>query len=271
MRYKNSIFSPLLRQFILLALVSSLFSAKETGCNRARGNAAAVNATEARPANYLLKKLQNHDLSKVKYLNAQAKIHVDGDGQSMSANANIIWIRDSIMWVNVKKFGLEAARALITKDSIFMLNRLNRTWSARGLESLEREYSLPDGFGLLQQFILASAWLDPKMEMRADIKDNLHRLSGSNGMLSADYRVEEGSFLLRSQTFLQSRDSRNVSLSFDNFKKTQLAGQFPYLRRIEAFSPETGNLSLEIELTDVEINVPKNFRFEIPGSYDKVE
>ncbi len=255
----------------MLALVSSLFSAKETGCYRARGNATAANATEVRTANYLLKKLQDRDLSKVKYLNAQAKVHVDGAGQSMSANANIIWVRDSAMWVNVKKFGLEAARALITKDSVFMLNRLNKTWSARGLESLEREYSLPDGFGLLQKFVLAAAWLDTRMEMRADIKDNLHRLSGSNGILSADYRLEEGSFLLRSQTFLQPKDSRNVSFSFDNFKKTPLAGQFPYLRRIEAFSPETGNISLEIELTDVEINVPKNFRFSIPGSYEKVE
>jgi len=271
MRHKNSFFSPWLGQLFLLTLVFGLFSAKETGCHRVRGDAPASDATEARPANYLLKKLQNRDVSKVKFLNAQAKIHIDGDGQNMTANANIIWIRDSVMWINVKKFGLEAARALITKDSIFMLNRLNRTWSAKGLESLEREYSLPDGFGLLQQFILASAWLDPKMEMRADIKDKLHRLSGSNGLLSADYRVEEGSFLLRSQTFLQPKDSRNVSLSFDNFKKTQLAGQFPYLRRIEAFSPETGNMRLEIELTDVEINVPKSFRFEIPGSYDKVE
>ena len=224
-----------------------------------------------RSVNYLLKKLQNHDVSKVRYLNAQAKIHVDGDGQSMSANANIIWIRDSIMWINVKKFGLEAVRALITRDSIFMLNRINKTWSARGLESLERQYSLPDGFGLLQQFILASAWLDPKMEMQADIKDNFHRLSGANGLLAADYRVEEGSFLLRSQTFMQPKEARNVSLSFDNYKKIPLAGQFPYLRRIEAFSPETGNMRLEIELTDVEINVPKNFRFEVPGFYEKEE
>ncbi len=262
---------PLFRYIALLALVGSLFSAKETGCHRTNIDAPAAAATETRSVNYLLKKLHSHDASKVKYLNAQAKIHFDGDGQNMSANANIVWIRDSAVWLNVKKFGLEAVRVLITKDSIFTLNRLNKTWSAKGLESLEREYSLPDGFGVLQQFILAAAWLDPKMEMRSDIKDNLHRLSGSSGLLSADYRVEEGSFLLRSQTFLQPRDSRNVSLSFDNFKKTQVAGLFPYLRRIEAFSPETGNMRLEIEFTDVEINVPKNFRFEIPGSYDKVE
>jgi hypothetical protein len=258
-------------QILLLISVFCLVSAKETGCRRSNTDAPAAAATTPKSAAYLLKKLNARDVSKVKFLNAQARIFVDGGGQSIAANANIVWIRDSVMWVNVKKFGLEAARALITRDSVFMLNRLNKTWSARGLESLQREYSLPDGFGLLQQFVLASAWIDPAMEMQSDIKDALYRLSGSNGQLSADYRMEEGSYLLRSQTFLQPKDARNVSLSFENYKKTQIAGQFPYLRRIEAFSPETGNMRLEIELNDVEINVPKNFRFEIPGSYERVD
>jgi hypothetical protein len=259
------------QQFLLLFFVAGLLSAKGTGCGRPHADVAGQPATEVRAVNFLLKKLQNRDVSKVKYLNAQAKIFVDGGGQSMTANANIVWIRDSVMWLNVKKFGLEAARALVTRDSVFMLNRLNKTWSARGLESLEREYSLPDGFALLQQFILASAWIDPKMELRADIKDEFHRLSGSNGPIVADYRVEEGSYLLRSQSFIQPAEKRNVSLSFDNYKKTPVAGQFPYLRHMEAFSPDAGNMRLDIELTDVEINIPKNFKFEIPSSYDKVQ
>jgi hypothetical protein len=271
MTNKTAVFSRMMRYLTFLVLISVLSSAKETGCHRVKHDLPGQSATETRTVNYLLKKLRNRDLSNVHSLNAQAKIFVDGDGQSISGNANIIWVRDSVMWVNVKKFGLEAVRALITRDSVFVLNRLNKTWSARGLESLERQYSLPDGFGLLQQFILASAWIDPGMEIESDIKDNLHRLRGSNGSLAADYRVEEGSFLLQSQTFMQAKDARNVSISFDKYKKTPLAGQFPYLRNIEAFSPETGNMRLEIELSDIEINVPKHFKFEIPGSYDKVQ
>ena len=228
MNNKHNIFLRLIQQFTAGLLICSMFSAKETGCHHAKDDVASQPATESRSVNYLLKKLQNHDVSKVKYLNATSKIFVEGEGQSMSANANIIWIRDSVMWVNVKKFGLEAARALITRDSVFMLNRINKTWSARGLESLERQYSLPDGFGLLQQFILASAWLDPKMEMHSDVKDNLHRLSGSNGLLAADYRVEDGSFLLRSQTFMQSRDARNVSLSFKNAGRRAVSVSSPH-------------------------------------------
>ena len=270
MNNKAFVFSGRIRPFAFLALVLCFLSAKTTTCHRSIG-IAALPATETRSALFLLKKLKKRDLSHVKYLNTQAKILVHEDGQSISANANIVWVRDSVLWLNIKKFGLEAARVLITRDSVFTINRLNKTWSAKALESLERTYSLPDGFGLLQQFIVASAWIDPNLAMQSDIKDSLHRLSGSNDRLAADYRVEEGSFFLRSQTFFQPKEARNISLSFENYKNTQDAGQFPYLRSVDAFSPETGTMHLEIELTDVEINIPKHFRFEIPASYKKVD
>lgn len=246
-------------------------SARETGCKRNSAVGAAKPATESRSAHYLIKKLESKDPKAVNSINAQARVLMEGNGQSISANANIIWIRDSVVWMNVKKFGLEAARMLITPDSVFVINRLDKTWTAMSMEELQTQYSLPDGFGLLQQFLLASAWIDPGMQLSSDVKDNLHRLSGTNGQLSADYRLEEGSFLLRSESFMQAREARNVSFSFDDYKKTAIAGFFPYLRHVEAFSPETDKVNLEIEMSNVEINVPKNFRFEIPSSYEKVD
>lgn len=256
---------------LLLAVLFFSLSAKESGCKRMQGDQAGMAATEARSTQFLLKKLQNRDLKSVNRLNAQAKVMLEGSGQSVSANANIIWVRDSVLWLNVKKFGLEAARIMITRDSFFMLNRLEKTWSANSIESLQQQYNLPDGFGLLQQFILASAWLDSSIDLKADIKDDLHRLSGTNGRVAADYRLAEGSFLLQSQTFFQPKDARNVSFSFENYKKTGIAGQFPYLRRVHAFSPETDHVSIEMELFNVELNTPKNYRFEIPQSYEKID
>lgn len=246
-------------------------SAKENGCKRHTPPGAYKPATEVRPAQYLLKKLQSRDLTSVHAINAQARVLTQGNGQAISVNVNILWKRDSSIWMNVKKFGLEAARVLIRPDSVFVINRIDKTWTAKSMEQLQSEYSLPDGFGFLQQFLLAAAWISPDMELKSDIKDKLHRLSGDKGLLSADYRLEEGSFLLRSETFIQSRDARNITFSFDNYKKTPIVGFFPYLRHVEAFSPETDKVILDIELSNVEINTPKNFRFEIPSSYEKAD
>lgn len=256
---------------VVLFILLCCLSAKETGCKRKGPSAPVKPATEVRPAGFLAEKLKNRDVSGIKTLSARAEIFAEGEGQSVAANANIIWIRDSVLWVNVKKLGVEAARALVTKDSVYLINRLDKTYSVRGLESLQRQYSLPEGFPLLQSVVLASAWFFPDISLQSDIKEEMHRLSGSNGLSGAEYRLEEGSFVLRSESFVHQRDARVVTLGFDGYKKLPGAGVFPYLRSIEAYSRETGALRLELELSDVEVNIPKNYRFEIPDHYERIE
>lgn len=248
-----------------------MLSAKETGCSKKADTGETHPATEVRSTAFLKKKLRNHEHTNLNFLTAQAKIFVEGNGQSIGASANVIWIRDSVIWLNVKKFGLEAVRAMVTRDSVFVLNRLEKTYSARALESLQRQYSLPAGFDLVQSILLSSPWFFPDITLVSNIKDGLHNLSGSNGRYSTEYKIEEGPFWLRQEIFLQPRDGRTVSVLFENYKKTDLAGWFSYLRTMEASSPETGEMRLSIELNDVEFNVPKSFRFEIPSHYKRVD
>lgn len=260
-------FPLLILAFLFLVTVS----ARQTGCRRRMSADAITPAISVQPSAFLLKKLQQNALGNIRSLNAKAKIYAENADVSVEASANLVWLRDSALWINIKKLGIEAARALITRDSVIVLNRLDNTYTAREIGALQRQYSLPEGFPLLQNLLLAAAWVAPDMVLQSDIKDELHRLSGSNNRYAADYRIEEGSFTLRQETFVQQLDSRILTLQFDGFKKLPGVGSFPYLRRLEAFSPETGNLRLEIELTDVEVNVPKTFRFEIPAHYLRVE
>jgi hypothetical protein len=257
----------LMMKFLLLTL-AFLFSA--CGATRTDETTGKV-ATEPRTAQFLVKKLQSRHLDDVERMSAQTRIFVEGDGQSMSANANIVWVRDSAIWLNVKKFGLEAARVLVTPDSVFMINRLSKTWYSKSLESLQAEYQLPAGFDLLQDFLLGRAWIDGDIEMTSDIDEGLHRLAGSNGVTAADYRLEEGSFLLRRETFLQPRTARNISFSFDNYQKIKHAGLYPLLRTIRAFSPETKDVQFELEFLHVDFNTPAPYRFEIPATYQRAE
>lgn len=256
----------------LLLAALFLISAQQSTCRRRVSDEAITPATTPLSADFLQQQLGQRAPTRLQTLTAHARIFAEGDGGSVEASANLIWIRDSVLWINIKKFGLEAARALVTRDSVIVLNRLDKTVQATDLEALQRAYSLPDGFPLLQHLLLATAWIAPDMPLQADIKDDLHRLSGSNGRYAADYRIEAGNFRLHQATFLQQLDARLLSLQFAHFKKLPGgAGIFPYIRRIEAFSPESGNLRLDIEFTNIEINVPKPYRFEIPDHYQRVD
>lgn len=251
----------------LFGLLFLFVSAQQTGCKRKIPSDTIVPATTARTSTFLSDQLQRNQMDNIQSISARAKVYAEGEGMVAEASANLIWIRDSILWLNIKKLGIEAVRILVTRDSFFMLNRLDKTYQADAINTLEHDYGLPEGFPLLQHMVLASAWLAPDIALEADIKDSLHRLSGSNNRLAVDYRLEEGSFVLRQASFIQQRDSRLLYLQFGGFEKLHGAGIFPYIRRIEAFSPEIGPLSLDLVLSDVEINVPKSYRFEIPSHY----
>lgn len=255
-----------------LFLLFVLSSAQESGCKRKSGSiTAAKPASSVRSPEYLQKQLRRRDMSDMQSMTARADIFAEGNGDNISANAQIIWVRDSVIFVNVKKFGLEAIRAMIRPDSAFILNRLDKTYIAEDLESLQRRFSMPEGFPLLQEVLLASAYFLPDLKLKSDIREDLHRLSGANAQYSSEYRIEEGSFLLRHETFIRQKDASLISLSYDSYKKTEEAGAFPYLRRIEAFSPETGSTRLQIKFDHVVFNVQPKFRFEIPDHYKRVE
>jgi hypothetical protein len=251
---------------ILVLLTAT--AASSDGCSGKTGTKGVFRpATKTRPANDLTSKLIAGEHTDVYALAAKAKIYTESNAGTISATANMIWLRDSVLWINVRKFGVEAVRALITPDSMFIIYRLEQQYTAKSLAALEKQYSLPEGFPLLQHLLLASAWISPEVQFQADIRDSLHRLSGANHRYALDYRVEEGTFLLRKALFFQPQEARSLALDFERYGKLSGIGQFPYLRRIEAYSPEDGQMRLDIEFTEIEINVPRPYRFEIPEHY----
>lgn len=255
-----------------LLLAFFLFSFQEKGCHRRKTDGTAMQtATQPRTSDFLREKLKTPSLKNLNRLAARAHILMEEEGGStVEANANLIWVRDSAIWLNVKKFGIEAVRALIRPDTVFVLNRLEKTCSVRSVSTLERQYGLPGGFAALQQALLGQATLLPEIALQADIAEGLHRLRGSTPAYAADYRIEEGAWRLRRESFIQQREQRTVVLDFEQFEKMDgAAGGFPYLRRIEAFSPDSGRVRFEIQLSDLEINVPKTMRFDIPDHYER--
>ncbi len=257
-------------KYLLLFFASFLLiSAKQSSCKHSKEVVVATEATEKRSGAFLIKKLKDDPYSKIERLNAQAQIHIEGDGQSFNANANIIFVRDSFIWINIKKFGIEAARALITPDSIHVLNRLEKTVQSNSISTLQKTYNLPAGFDLIQKALLGNAYLlDDKAPVPA-LKNGLHSLSMTSTTANGEYLLEEGTFRLRTETFIQPLESRIITIDFGDYKKTSNNLWFPYLRAIEAYSPSDDKMKLEVNMSNIEINVVKNWRFEIPAHYKK--
>lgn len=262
------------RQFLPLLIISYflLCAMQQNGCKGKKHSSdfGPQAARTMRKVEDLKKKVSQNSIANAAWLNGTARVHAEGAGYSVAVNAQIIWKRDSAIWLAFRKLGIEAARILVTRDSVCVLNRLEKTCTVRSIASLQKDYGLPGGFDALQQTLLGMPWYFPDLVLQSDIRDSLHRLSGANAAWAADYRIREGSFTLANAAFIQKNETRSAGFFFENYKKTAQSGLFPYLRRVEAFSPDGGEMNLEIEFNDIEINVPKTWRFEIPGHYQRL-
>jgi Domain of unknown function (DUF4292) len=231
-------------------------------------------ATSTREANDILTKIEQRiaQSADIRTLSAKARLTVSGDNGTISANAQLSWYRDSILWVTVKKFGLEAARALVTRDSVYMLDRLNKTYTVKSLESLQYEFSLPGqaDFKMIGEVLLGLPTFFPNVSVKSDIHEQQHRLLVSTQQLLAEYRIEEGSFLTKSEAFLQSSQQRSIGLTFDRHQSIEGSKMlFPIQRHIEAYSSASGKQEIEVEFSDILVNTNPPTKFEIPAHYQK--
>jgi len=110
-----------------------------------------------RSSKYLLKKLDAKDLD-VEWLSAKANINFKDEQQRIKFNANIRMRKDSIIWMNIKKLSVEAFRVLITQDSIFIIDRLEKKYYTHGLDFVEEKFNFPGQFQALQTAILGNPY-----------------------------------------------------------------------------------------------------------------
>ncbi|MBN8681279.1 MAG: DUF4292 domain-containing protein [Chitinophagales bacterium] len=249
--------------FALFPLALLLFAA----CSGSKKTATPAAATTLRSPEIILNKWRKNDADALKNYSARAKIYTESQGQGFEVNANIVWWRDSVIWINIKKFGFEAARVLITPDSVYMLNRLEKTVLVQSLPDLQRKYQLPAGFDMLQQTLTGQLWMPAPLDLNSDLDQDMHRLSGRQGNTQLAYWIEEGSFLGRREQFMREADG--LKIQFSDFKKNAAGALFPYLCETEGFSNAGDAFKMSVQMNELEVNTNPGFRFEIPAHYTR--
>lgn len=251
---------------VFLICLSTLFV---VGCKSTK-KAQGVQLKEYSSA-FLLKKLNSQYID-VEWFSAKAKISYKDDAQSVKANAYIRMRKDSVIWMAVKKLGVEAARILITTDSVHVLDRINKQYTSSDFSYIERQYHLPANFEVLQNLILGNPLFFSEVVLNAEItKERYHLASSNDERITSDYWLNGLDFSLEKMLFLDLRNNRKVEVSQRDQNPLDTYQNFSYLRSIDLSSPETGDVSIGLKLSDVTINTPKSIKFKIPEHYTKID
>ncbi len=98
---------------------------------------------------------------KIDFRTFSAKIKIDYEdnkGKQPDVNAYVRIIKDSIIWVNIRSafLDIDAFRILITKDSVFVLNRLQKEAQFRSIDYLQEVTQIPFDLGTLQDLLVGN-------------------------------------------------------------------------------------------------------------------
>jgi hypothetical protein len=236
-------------------------------CRTARN--ASGSMPELKPLSFLLEKIAKSRIT-TDWLSAKAAIAIESPEMNISFSSNIRLIRDSVIWINFKKLSIEAARAMITKDSVFIINYLGKQYIARDLKFLEDNFNLPGSFDMLQDIILGNPVLLDSVDITAEVDTFAYVLAGQSEKYKNEYWFDSATFGLKKMHW-EERFSRNkISLLQTDFSESYKGAPFSMHRYLEYFDDRDTRRSADIQFSEVEFTDPKPLRFEVPEHYERM-
>ncbi|MDX1478002.1 MAG: DUF4292 domain-containing protein [Saprospiraceae bacterium] len=202
------------------------------------------------------------------WYSGKARLKVSTEDLRVGATMHLRMIRDSLIWAKLDKLGFELGRALITPDSAYVMDRVNKVYYVDHLDSFLLSYNAPFTFTDLQQVLAGGMLKVPAREVSMVSEGGRYGLSMRTNAYFAQYwfdqlfRPEEGTFTDTAQ--------RKVRLWYTDYREPGTGPAVPYARSV-AFDDGYQTAEITIEFAEIEVDVPKTVPFTIPGHYVKVD
>jgi hypothetical protein len=194
--------------------------------------------------------------------------YTDQSGKSQSATALIRLQKDSIMWVSLTgTLGVEGFRAIIRPDSVWVMDKLEKTISRRSTAFLQEITNLPLDFEALQDIVVGNPvyFSENKIVSYRTEANTISALSIGDyfkHLLTIDTLSNQ---LLRSKIDdIDATRNRTCFIGFDAYANAQ--GRSLSTKR-EISVTEKTNLNVKLDFKQYAFDETLTFPFNIPKNY----
>ena len=207
--------------------------------------------------------------NRIDYKTFSAKVDVDyrgGDDKHYDVNANLRMHKDSLIWISVNAvFGIEAMRLLINKDSVFLLDNLNKTYLTRSIDYLQEVAGLPLTLSNLQDILAGNPVFIDSVVSYSNDNSTISLLSIGKTFKNLVTINGEKNVLVHSKLDdLDITRSRTADLNYDDYENKK-GKSFSSKRRITV--AEKNKLDISLNFKQYEFNDDLSFPFSIPKNY----
>lgn len=200
-----------------------------------------------------------------------AKINLnykDADQKEYNLNTFLRMKKDSLIWVSVNAiFGIEAMRLLISKDSVKILDKQNKVYTARSISFLQEVTGLPLDLKSMQDLLIGNViFLEPEIASFNKTGNELTLLSmGYFFRNLAVFNFDDYSILKSQLVSVDPASDRSADLFYEKYVNNS-GIKFSEVRKINI--NDTKKLMIDMEFKQYDFNEELTFPFSIPANYN---
>ncbi len=209
---------------------------------------------------------------RIQYNTFNAKIDVeykDADGKEINATAHLRMYKDSVIWLSLTgPLGIEGIRAYITKDSVKLLNKQDKIYTARSVSYLQDVTELPLDLASLQDLLAGNpVFFDSTITSYSLSQGNISLLSTGDFFINL-LTIGDADKNLHSSKLddLDTARPRTCYLTYLDYENKK--GQNFSTRRTVSVTDKK-KLDIKLDFKQYDFNETLSFPFSIPKNYKR--
>jgi hypothetical protein len=254
--------------------VSSCRTAKKIQASVSKKDSVSVRITNSSTDDSILmvkNVLANIHSKEIDFKTFSAKIKVDyqnSKGNQPNITAYVRILKDSLIWISgyATVFNIEAFRVLVNKDSVFVLDKINKQVQYRSMDYLQEVTEIPFDFKTLQNLLIGNpVFLDDSVVSYKESESKI--LLATLGKYFKNLLTIDKSnhYLVHSKLDdVDINRNRTADITYNNFE-TNNGINFSTYREITV--SEKNKLDIQLNIKQWEFNKDLTIIFSIPKNY----
>lgn len=207
-----------------------------------------------------------------KYFDASSKIRYQEGAKQVTGNVKIRICKDSVIWFSVSPpLGFEVTRALITPDTIWILNRMDKEFYVFNYREISRYFNFNVDYQLIQNIVLGNLPQPLDADSRVAREKDYFMIKQKRGDLNIQSFVNMKNKKLETVVMKETPSNNTLMLNYEDFQQMS-----PFLFAHECMvnlkyssseGPVVTSLKLQHNRTEITDKVLK-FPFTIPKKYE---
>ncbi|MDQ3192000.1 MAG: DUF4292 domain-containing protein [Bacteroidota bacterium] len=236
-----------------------------------------------RGPNFLFEKMRSKEFN-YDWISSKFAVEITEGKDKTSFKANYRAKKDSVIWVSISPaLGIEVARAIITKDTVKFMNRMNSTYFEGDFNYINNTFGVDLDFDMLQSVLTGNAFASYEEDEFKSFVDKEHYLlstmrkrklrkslqkNDSLNLTAQSIWLEPKTYKISKFGIYDFSTNNNLEVFYSNFALVE-SQLFPF----NIFFTLTGDhpVQINIQYSKVANDTPQSFPFTIPEKYESIK